>query len=74
MVADSINMIMAYFERKGCAYFERKISYCSVSSACNRKRHYPECVGRVHRTFCFTGAITGRSCSKADWLLKVPIT
>ena len=55
-------MIMAYFERKGCVQrnlyvncvslqegFE-KISYGSVSSACHR-----ECVGRVNRTFCFTG-------------------
>ena len=25
-----------------------------------------DAVGRVNRTFCFTGAITGRSCSKAD--------
>ena len=77
MVVIWINIIMAYFERKGCVQrnlhlnclslqegFE-KISYCSVSSACNRRRHWPECVGRVNRTFCFTGAITGRSCSKA---------
>ena len=67
MVAISMNMIMAYFERKGCVQrnlylnclssegFE-KISYCSVSRACNRRRHWPECVGRVNRTFCFTGA------------------
>ena len=68
-------MIMAYFERKGCVQrnlylncvsllegFE-KISYGSVSSACNRRRHWSECVGRVNRTFCFTAAITGRSCS-----------
>ena len=27
-----------------------------MSSACNRRRHWPECVGRVNRTFCFTGA------------------
>ena len=78
MVAIYINMIMVYFERKG--YVQRnlylnsvslqegfeKISHGSVSSACNRRRHWPECVGRVNRTFCFTGAITGRSCSKAD--------
>ena len=30
--------------------------YGSVSSACNRRRHWPECVGRENRTFCFTGA------------------
>ena len=61
-------MIMAYFERKGCVQrklylncvslkegFE-KIWYGSVSSACNRRRHWPECVGRVNSTFCFTGA------------------
>ena len=29
-----------------------------MSSACNRRRHWPECVGRVNRTFCFTGTIT----------------
>ena len=28
-----------------------------VSSGCNLKRHWPECVGRVERTFCFIGAI-----------------
>ena len=29
-----------------------------MSSACNRRRHWPEldCVGRVNGTFCFTGA------------------
>ena len=60
-------MFMAYFEHKGCVQrnlylncvsqyegFE-KISYRSVSSACNRRRHWPECVRHVNRTFCFTG-------------------
>ena len=28
-----------------------------VSSACNLRRHWPGCVGRVKRTFCFTSAI-----------------
>ena len=28
-----------------------------VSSGCNLRRHWPECVGRVERTFCFIGAI-----------------
>ena len=28
-----------------------------VSSACCLRRHWPECFGRVKRTFCFTGAI-----------------
>ena len=28
----------------------------SVSSACNWRRHWPECVGRVNGAFCFTGA------------------
>ena len=28
-----------------------------VSSACYLRRHWPECFGRVKRTFCFTGAI-----------------
>ena len=32
-----------------------KITYGTVSSACNRRRHWPECLGRVNRTFCFTG-------------------
>ena len=71
-------MIMAYFERKDCIqrnhYLNcvslqegfQKISYGLMSSACNRRRYWPECVGRVNRTFCFTGAITGRNCSKAD--------
>ena len=27
-----------------------------MSSACNRRGHWPECVRRVNRTFCFTGA------------------
>ena len=27
-----------------------------VSSACNLRRPWPECVGRVTGTFCFTGA------------------
>ena len=71
-------MIMAYFARKGCIQqnlhlncvslkegFE-KISYGSVSSACNWRRHWPECIERVNRTFCFTGVITGHSCSKAN--------
>ena len=39
-------------ERTGC----EKVSYGSVSSACNRRRHWPERVGRVNRTFYFTGA------------------
>ena len=26
-----------------------------MSSVCNRRRHWPECVGRVNGTFCFTG-------------------
>ena len=56
-------MIMAYFERKGFVQrtlylncvslygdFE-KISYGSVSSACNQRRQWPECVGRVNGTF-----------------------
>ena len=56
-------MIMAYFERKGCVQrnlylncvslqedFEN-ISYGSVSSACNRRRQWPECAGRVNGTF-----------------------
>ena len=61
-------MIITYSERKGCVqrnlYLNcvsslelfQKISYGSVSSACNRRRHWPERVGRVNRTFCFTGA------------------
>ena len=28
-----------------------------VSSACYLRRHWPECVGRVKRTSCFTCAI-----------------
>ena len=58
------NMIMAYFERKGCVRnpYLNCVSL-SVSSACNRRRHWSECVGRVNRTFRFTGTITGRSCS-----------
>ena len=28
-----------------------------VSSACYLRSHWPECFGRVKRTFCFTGAI-----------------
>ena len=28
-----------------------------VSSSCYLRGHWPECVGRVKRTFCFTGAI-----------------
>ena len=27
------------------------------SSACNLRRHWVECVGRVNRTFCFTDVI-----------------
>ena len=48
-----------------------------VSSAGYLRRHWPECFGRVKRTFCFTGAIdilqasTGRSCSKADQRLTL---
>ena len=51
---------MAYFKRKGCVHrnsylncvslyedFE-KISYGLVSSACNWRRHWPECVRRVN--------------------------
>ena len=66
-------MIMAYFERKGCvqrtsietvddnekvlkASDQRDIVWF-VSSACYLRRHWPECFGRVKRTFCFTGAI-----------------
>ena len=58
-------MIMTYFELKGCLQrnlflncvsllegFE-KISYGSVSSACNRRRPGGDI---VDRTFCFTGA------------------
>ena len=65
LVAIQINMIMAYFEREGCVqpnlYLNcvsrfQKISYGSVSSACDRRRHWPECVGRVNGTFCLTGA------------------
>ena len=28
-----------------------------VSSGCNLRRHWPECVERVERTCCFIGAI-----------------
>ena len=28
-----------------------------VSNACYLRRHWPECVGLVKRTLCFTGAI-----------------
>ena len=28
-----------------------------VSSSCYLRGHWPECVGRVKRTFCFTSAI-----------------
>ena len=64
-------MIMAYFERKGCVQrnlylncvslkegFE-KTSYCSVSSACNRRRHWPECVGRVNEHFVSLARLQG---------------
>ena len=57
------NLIMAYFKRKGCIQrnlylncvslsedFE-KISYGSVSIACNWRRPWPECVRHVNRTF-----------------------
>ena len=27
------------------------------SSACNLRRHWVECVGRVNKTFCFTDVI-----------------
>ena len=65
-------MIMAYFQRKGCvqrnldfSYHNEKVLKASdqrdivwfVSSACYLRRHWPECFGRVKRTFCFTGAI-----------------
>ena len=33
-----------------------------VSSACNLRRPRPECVGRVNRTFCFTGASVDVAC------------
>ena len=59
---------MPYFECKGCVqrnlYLNcvslwegfQKILYGSLSSACNRRRHWPECVRRANGTFCFTGA------------------
>ena len=59
-------MIVAYFERKGCVQRNNeKVLKASVqhdivwfvSSACYLRRHWPECFGRVKRTFCFTGAI-----------------
>ena len=40
-----------------------------VSSSCYLRGHWPECVARVKRTFCFTSAIDvlqGEGCSKAD--------
>ena len=61
-------MIMAYFELKGCVqpvYDNEKVLKASdqrdivwfVSSACYLRRRWPECFGRVKRTFCCTGAI-----------------
>ena len=67
-----MDMIMAHFERKGwvaysetsiqTVYHYEKVLKASdivwfVSSACNLRRHWPECVGDVNRTFCFTAAI-----------------
>ena len=61
-------MIIVYFKRKGCV--QQNLHLNSVSRykkvlkrhlmvrcqvLCNRRRHWPECVGRVNRTFCFTG-------------------
>ena len=71
-------MIMAYFERKGCVhrtsiqtvYHYEKVLKASnivwfVSSACNLRGHWPECVGHVpvNRTFYFTGAIDILQCA-----------
>ena len=64
-------MNMAYFECKGCVQRNLYLNceslrkgfegysdiVCFVSGACNLKTHWPECVGRLNRTFCFTGAI-----------------
>ena len=58
-------MIMAYFERNGCvqrnlylnASYQRDIVWFFSSSCYLRGRHWPECVGRVKRTFGFTGTI-----------------
>ena len=58
-------MIMAYFERNGCvqrnlylnASYQRDIVWFFSSSCYLRGRHWPEGVGRVKRTFGFTGAI-----------------
>ena len=53
-------MIMEYFERKGyhCEKFLKASDIVwFVSSARNFRRHWPECVGCVNITFCFTGAI-----------------
>ena len=60
-------MITAYFERKSSLqgnlymyHYEKVLKHSDivwfVSSACNLRRPWPECVGRVNRTFCFTGA------------------
>ena len=62
-------MITAYFERKSCLRRNLYLNYVDyekvlkhsdivwfVSSACNLRRPWTECVGRVNITFCFTGA------------------
>ena len=78
-------MIMAYFELNGwvqrnlyshCVSLWKALKASDqsnivwfVSSACSLRRHWPECVGRVKRTFLFywcNRCSTGRSFSKAD--------
>ena len=46
---DHYKQVLKASDQSGVVWF--------VSSACKLRRHCPECVGRVKRTFCFTGAI-----------------
>ena len=47
---------MYHYEKVLKARDQRDIVWF-VSSVCYLRRHWPECFGRVKRTFCFTGAI-----------------
>ena len=47
---------MVYFEHKGCVQQNLCLNCVShYKKVFNRRRHWPECIGHVNRTFCFTG-------------------
>ena len=55
--SETYTLILYHYEKVLKASYQRDIVWFVSSSRYLGRRHWPECLGRVKRSFCFTGAV-----------------